>query len=153
MDASVVVKWFHEEEHTMEALMLREAHDDDLCELIAPAILPYGVSNALMKPPNLFSMEDILNAVQAIYLRLPALKAPYLEDVGKTVKKAFQLRITVYDAAYIVLAEDEGSTLITGDKELYTRVHDEKLVLFLGSGRFKELIQELRHAEDPASVQ
>ena len=47
VDASVVVKWFIEEEFSREARLLRDAYADGLVDIVTPSLLPYEVLNAL----------------------------------------------------------------------------------------------------------
>jgi len=41
VDASVVIKWFANEQNSEEALLLKEAYAKGLEDLFAPCILPY----------------------------------------------------------------------------------------------------------------
>ncbi|MEM4853129.1 MAG: type II toxin-antitoxin system VapC family toxin [Thermofilum sp.] len=58
VDASVVVKWFVEEEHSRESKLLRDAYAAGLVDLSVPAILPFEVVNAL-KYSGAFSEEEL----------------------------------------------------------------------------------------------
>jgi predicted nucleic acid-binding protein len=46
-DAPVVVKWFVEEEHTGDALRLRDDYVDRVVDVASPDLMPYEVLNAL----------------------------------------------------------------------------------------------------------
>ncbi len=143
LDASVVVKWFHEEEYTSEALMLREAHNRGLCKFIVPILIVYEVSNALKKPPNLFNEREVGDAVESVFSRLTEIVAPDQTSMRTAIEAAFKYEITMYDASYVALAENEKIMMVTGDEWLSTRVKNEEIVLFLGSRRYKELIREV----------
>lgn len=123
--------------------MLREAHDKGLCQLVAPALLLYEVPNALKKPPNLFSEEEVMEAAEAIFLRMAEIRSPDQEDVRMAIQGAFRYKITLYDAACVALAEKEKNLLITGDRGLSTKIGNENLVVFLGSKGFKKLIDDV----------
>lgn len=58
VDASVVVKWFVEEEYSRESKLLRDAYAAGLVDLSAPTILPYEVVNAL-KYSGAFNEEEL----------------------------------------------------------------------------------------------
>lgn len=45
VDASVVIKWFANEENSKDALLLKEAYEKGLEDLSAPSILPFEVLN------------------------------------------------------------------------------------------------------------
>ena len=47
VDASVVIKWFANEQNSEEALLLKEAYAKGLEDLSAPCILPFEVLNGL----------------------------------------------------------------------------------------------------------
>jgi predicted nucleic acid-binding protein len=48
IDASVVIKWFANEEYSKEALLLKEAYVKGLEDLSAPCILPFEILNGFM---------------------------------------------------------------------------------------------------------
>ncbi len=52
IDASVVIKWFSEEEYTDKAIEIRNEFFKGTCELAAPDLILYEVSNALRFNPN-----------------------------------------------------------------------------------------------------
>lgn len=47
VDASVVIKWFANEENSKDAFLLKEAYEKGLEDLSAPCILPFEVLNGL----------------------------------------------------------------------------------------------------------
>ncbi len=47
VDASIIVKWFVEEEYSKEARLLRNSYIDGSKVLNTPSILPYKVLNTL----------------------------------------------------------------------------------------------------------
>ena len=48
IDASVVIKWFIEEEDSIKAILLKDEHIQGKTILIAPDLLIYEVANVLM---------------------------------------------------------------------------------------------------------
>ena len=143
LDASVAVKWFHEEEYTPEALMLREANDRGLCEFLSPVLIVYEFSNALKKPPNLFSEKEVTDAMNSVFSRLTEIVTPNQMDIDEVIKTAFKYNITAYDASYVALATDRKTVMVTGDKWLASKVKNERIAIFLGSGNYKEFIQQI----------
>jgi predicted nucleic acid-binding protein len=58
-------------------------------------------------------------------LELPLAVRPARDLVPAALVRGLQLELTVYDAAYVVLAEAAGAVLVTADRELaqaYERV-------------------------------
>ena len=123
--------------------MLREANDRGLCEFLSPVLIVYEVSNALKKPPNLFSEKDVTDAVNSVFSRLTEIVTPNQMDIDEVIKTAFKYNITAYDASYVALATDRKTVMVTGDKWLASKVKNERIAIFLGSGNYKEFIQQI----------
>jgi len=66
LDASVVIKWFSEEEYTDKAVKLREDFFRGELELAVPDLLLYEVSNALRYNPD-FDENDVVEAVDSLF--------------------------------------------------------------------------------------
>lgn len=117
VDASVVVKWFVEEEDSARARVLMEDFSAQDVELHAPAILPFEILNALRFHPG--STEGLLLSVQAALERFAIREHPFRGDY---CRRALHLAVTddlaVYDAAYLALARELGLKLVTADASL-----------------------------------
>lgn len=126
VDASVVVKWFVEE-YSEEANLLKDAYVSGLLDLAAPALLPYEVLNAL-KYSGHFG-EDELKEVASILEDYQITLYIIEGDLGsKTVEIAMRKGLTIYDAAYVALADKLKTVLYTADEKLIRKVSDENLV-------------------------
>jgi predicted nucleic acid-binding protein len=118
LDASIVVAWaFSDERHPVaEAALDRLATDDGA----APFLWWFEVRNALLAGE---SRQRLNEAGTAAFLqrlaRLPIAldRAP---DQGLLLDLARRHRLTVYDAAYLELANRRGLMLATLDKDLCT---------------------------------
>ncbi len=127
IDASVAVKWFNPEKLSHEALELRNKHVKNKIHFYAPELLLYEVINALRWNSE-FNEGDILKASKSlidlmiIYQNLP---------LEKAVKLAYQYGLTIYDSAYIALANNLGGILVTADDKLYKQAQDEKCIVLL----------------------
>lgn len=123
VDASVVIKWFIEEEYSREARLLRKAYEDGIIDVAAPTLLPYEVLNAL-KYSGAFG-EDELKEVASI---LDDFQFTLYNLEGKQALKAIELAmrkgITIYDASYVALALMLNTILYTADEKLLKKVHD-----------------------------
>ncbi len=123
VDASVVVKWFVEEEGSERALRLRDRYIDGEIELIAPELITFEVLNAL-RYKGLFTEEEmaqIQEALEAYAFSLYSLSGDYAR---KTLEVAFRNDITVYDASYVALAVVRETHLYTADEELRRRLKE-----------------------------
>lgn len=119
VDASVVVKWFVEEEYTDAALAVRDAYVDGAIELAAPSLLPYEVVNAL-RYSGAFE-ETELTKVSTALTKYDIDLVPYRRIDG-IVETALETDATVYDAAYVTLAETRSEPLYTTDERLLEAV-------------------------------
>ena len=126
VDASVVVKWFVEEEGSDKALRLRDKYIDGEISIIAPELIIFEVLNALYYK-RLFSeseMKEVSEALEAYSFTLYALKGEYAE---KTVETAVENGITIYDASYVALAMIRDTHMYTADERLIEKLKGEYL--------------------------
>lgn len=142
LDASVAVKWFHEEDFTTEALRIRDAADKGKVEIIVPSIFPYEVINALRKPPNLFDKEQLKSAGESIELRDLLGEKADKGDLNAILELTFRYSINPYDASYLLIAKRFKTKVITADKELVERTGKDNLALFIGSSQLESSIFE-----------
>ena len=125
-DASVVVKWFVEEEHTDAALRLRDDYVDRTVDIASPDLLPYEVLNALRYNPGLGErqLKEIVEALDKYSLWL----APLEGDLAYAcVENSMRHGISVYDSAYISLGQIREIPVYTADRVLMNRVGDERI--------------------------
>ncbi|HYT18246.1 MAG TPA: type II toxin-antitoxin system VapC family toxin [Thermoplasmata archaeon] len=117
VDASVVAKWFLQEENTLTARRLREDFLEGSLRLRVPSLLPFEVLNALKYNPN-FPSRGLLAASRALdaagLLTVPL----FGEYAERTVAIASRFDLTIYDAAYVALADIADCTLYTADEQL-----------------------------------
>lgn len=121
LDASVVVKWFVEEEYSEKALEIRKSYLARTINIVCPQILPFEVLNALRYNPE-FGEEQIRtasDALQKYQFRL----YPILGEIAHLcIKNAFKFGTTMYDASYISLAEYLDFKLYSADEKLLERI-------------------------------
>ena len=120
-DASVVVKWFIEDEYTDKADELRRDYVDQLIDIAVPELIYYEVLNALrysgvFGEDELTTIGEVLQGFQ--FLELP-LKGEFLRE---TIRRALKHGITIYDACYIAVASIEKGTLYTADEKLLEKL-------------------------------
>ena len=130
LDASVIVKWFSEEEHTDKALKIRERIRIGKEKVIVPDLLLYELANALKYNPN-FDASDVSDALTSIFDMDINIVTPIPETINSAIKLGFQYNITVYDAFYIALARETELIYITADKRLCERVNNLNFVRYI----------------------
>ncbi len=140
LDASVAVKWFHDEEFTSEALKIRESADKGRVEIIVPPIFPYEVINALRKPPNLFDKEQLMSASESIELRDLLGEKADKGDLNAALELTFKYAVNPYDASYLLMAKRFKTRVVTADRKLVERLGKEELTLFIGSSELENHI-------------
>jgi len=122
-DASIVAKWFLEEDFSDKARQLRDSFVTGKLTISVPSLFFYETLNALWHS-GLFNEEELVLAARALY--------KYGFDVwdpkGKTYEQSAMLSskydISVYDASYVALALQLKATLYTADSELIQKFRE-----------------------------
>ncbi len=115
VDASVAAKWFLPEAESEASLALRRAHLDGRILLHAPVFLPFEVANALRYHPAL-GAEPVAAAVGHLFGVQVRLEPPTPESLSRAVEVAYRTGLSVYDAAYVALAERLDCPLYSADE-------------------------------------
>jgi predicted nucleic acid-binding protein len=131
IDASVLLAFYlPAEPYKAQALALLGDAAAGLVRLVTPTLAYYEVLNALsravrgLKKGQELSIEDALEILTA--MAGLELEERHVKGLGEQILRISQMyQRTSYDAAYLALAEHEGSPLITGDKRLYNAVKEK----------------------------
>lgn len=121
LDASVIVKWFNQEEHTDKALRAKELYQRGRLELVEPELVRYELGNSLRYNPS-FGVEDVRIALFALEKLQLAMRPLSGELARRTVDAAYLYGLTLYDSSYVALAEMVESILYTADAEVVAKV-------------------------------
>ncbi|MGC9107955.1 MAG: type II toxin-antitoxin system VapC family toxin [Infirmifilum sp.] len=119
-DASVAVKWVILEAYSDHAFKLRDDLLDGLVEVHAPAFFLVEVASALRK----YVIRGLVRRSQAERaFGLIAESGVVLHNlepgfIARSLQAGLDLGVTVYDAAYIVLADSLGALMYTADEGL-----------------------------------
>lgn len=119
VDSSVTLTWCFEDEHTVASLALLEQVVEN--GAMAPALWPLEVMNALIMAERRKRVDAAQRQQLTVLLRdLPiALDEETAEQAwSATVQLAERHRLTVYDAAYLELAQRRSLPLASLDDEL-----------------------------------
>jgi len=117
LDASIILKWLLTEEGSERALLFRERHIKGEERIAVPSLLFYEIANVLRYSEG-FSDEAVLTLFETIKdIELSAIHPPF-SDFEETIIYARSKQISVYDAAYVVLARNLECDLITADRRL-----------------------------------
>ena len=117
VDASVVVKWFIEEEYTTQALKLRDMFANGKIILIGPSLLNFEILNALKysRIYNKNELKELAVAIGKYGFELHELIGNYSE---LTAEIAEARDLSIYDASYIALAELNDIDLFSADNKI-----------------------------------
>ncbi len=119
LDASVTLAWVHGDERTDAIIGLFETIADGAAHV--PSLWPLEVANSLMMAvrrgrTNEELVERALVDLKSIRIEIDADTADHAW--GSTMRLAEAYRLTVYDAAYLELAQRRRLPLATLDKAL-----------------------------------
>ncbi|MDA4134234.1 MAG: type II toxin-antitoxin system VapC family toxin [Thaumarchaeota archaeon] len=120
-DASVIVKWFVEEEFSTQALRLRDDQVEQRVRVVVPALAGYEVLNALRYSGS-FGAEELVEVSRALdgYQFLEVGMSGRCAE--EAVRMALEYGITVYDAACLSIGKVRGLDVYTADEELLRKV-------------------------------
>lgn len=116
IDASVIFKWFSNEENSDKAVNLMKEQIEEKTLLIVPDFAILEVLNALRYKKDSKEISNANRDLWDIQLKKERLN-PQLLD--KSIDLALKYNITVYDALYVAIAQFHGAPLISADKELF----------------------------------
>ncbi len=123
VDANVVLRAIFPDEAQSQAQLLIRDHITGRVPLKAPALLPYELSNAIWQAEKRGRISrslanEILQTIARLELEIVT------QAWGEMLPMARQFGCSAYDAAYLSLAQTTGEPLMTGDRRLYSAVHD-----------------------------
>lgn len=134
VDASVVIKWFVEEDYSQAARDLLKSFGKGSADLCAPSLLLYEVGNALWRIVNRLKLLRVTYVVGAYssFLKVPI---HYIDltkqDASDSLKLSLELGLTFYDAVYLNMSEKLAKTLVTADDEILRKVKGDFRVAHL----------------------
>ena len=121
LDASVVIKFFLDEgPSSLKAMEYLRFHLTGRETVAAPDLMPYEVCNTLVFKSHL-SDEKVSEGVTSLFSFELSLVPLELTDYLKAAHLARRFHTTVYDAAYVHLAEKLHCDLITADEQLWQK--------------------------------
>jgi predicted nucleic acid-binding protein len=122
IDSSVALKWiFTEEKGVEQAVRIRDAHVSGKSEIAVPALFFYEIANVLAVQPKLSTKEalEAFELVSAFELNVHELD---ISGYTEAMTFARKYSVSVYDAAYHVLAGRLGCHFLTADRKFWEKV-------------------------------
>lgn len=130
LDASVVIKWFSNEEFTPIALELRDNYVKGNADIACPDLVIYEVSNALRYNKSL-KEKDVKDSVNSLLSLGISIIVPTKSVVESAISIAFQYDIALYDACFTALAKELNFKYVTADEKLYNKIKKIGFVVLL----------------------
>ncbi len=129
LDSSIIAKWFFPEDDTEIALEIKNKFLHKEIELLVPLLLYYEVSNLLKSAvkSSRATLEEVTKLFTA-FLKLNFEVYSSRDLMSEALKKAVEYDISSYDAAYIVLSEQQEVPFITADQKLINKVNSKFMV-------------------------
>jgi predicted nucleic acid-binding protein len=123
LDANVVLRAYFPDEDQAKAQALIRDHVSGRVQLIAPTLLVYEFTNAILQAVRRRRItaeegEAILDSFEGLAIQMEPVSWQQMLPL------AHQFDRPAYDAAYLALAEAKQVPLVTGDLRLYNAVRD-----------------------------
>jgi len=123
VDSSVVVKWFVTEIHTVEALQVLQAYQQNHLTLLVPDLMLAEFGNILWKKQRLQGLSAIdAQEIMRLFRALPFQITPTAILLDEAYRIAVTHQRTVYDSLYIALSIRENCSFVTADERLVNSV-------------------------------
>jgi predicted nucleic acid-binding protein len=122
VDANVLLRAFFPDEAQAQAQAVVREHVAGRIHLMAPALLPYELCNAVWQAERRGRVtrpqaDAVLQAMAGLEVEITP------QTWGALLPLARQFDRSAYDAAYLALAQATSQPLVTGDERLYNAVY------------------------------
>jgi len=128
LDASVIVKWYFEEQDSEKATRIRDLYRNYIIEIIVPDLLYYEVVNAIRFNKNITAREKIRIIKNLFKINLET-KVLEKQDFIEALTSADKYDTTIYDTIYYILAKKLNGKYITADQDFYNKINDKYVEL------------------------
>ena len=127
IDSSVALKWrLRDEEATAQADVLLDDFLAGKLDLLTPTLFEYEITNALKVAVTMGRLsEDDARTALADFQAYQIEQRAFATIQQRTFQLACQYHRSVYDSAYLALAQSLGVLFYTGDKRLFNAVSKE----------------------------
>lgn len=133
VDASTCLKWvFNDEVFSVQAVQLQKQFLMEKICLIAPTLWFYEVTNGI-KSAALRSRVSPMKSKSLLKLLLKSKPetVPMEEVLTECLENAIKFEISVYDSAYVTLAQINNIPLITSDQKLANKISPSIKTVYL----------------------
>ena len=123
VDVNVLLAAFFPDEQQLQAQALIRDHVSGRVQLVAPTLLVYEFTNAVVQAMRRGRISDddgngILTAFDGLGIVMEPVSWPQIVPLARRFDRS------AYDAAYLALARVRGELFVTGDLRMYNAVRD-----------------------------
>lgn len=129
-DASIIVKWFVEEENTKNALKIRDDYRKGIIDIWSTELMPFEVLNALRYNPEL-GKDEICEVAKSLSKFKFALYPLLNEIADLCIEDALKYGLSIYDSSYLALSEIFDKELYTADEKMISKVSGKEKIAHL----------------------
>ncbi len=130
VDASVIVKWFVEEDYTRHALRMRDDYKKGIIDIWSTELMPFEVINALRYNSELGQQE--IGKVTKSLSKFKIALYPLLKELGDlSIELALKYGLTIYDSSYLALGRTFDKALYTADEKMMSKISGKERVTHL----------------------
>ncbi len=126
-DTSVIIKWFSPEEDWEKAAKIAEMVADKKAKIVLPQSVPLELINALHFG-NKFPLEKTIECLIAFFDLQPELVSIDKLSAQKVTRFSYDVNLTSYDAAFLIIAEERGIKLFTADYKHHQKSISKNIV-------------------------
>ena len=131
LDSSVVIKWFRKDEVLRDrAIQLRQTYLEGQLTIYVPDLLVYEIANVLRYKPNL-DRAQVQKALESLYAMQIKIEDITAGVISRAIEIAYSYDITVYEAAFVAMAEHLETDFITADEKLGQKLQNISYVRYL----------------------
>ncbi len=129
-DASVIVKWFVEEDFTKNALNIRDDYKKGIIDIWSTELMPFEVINALRYNQEL-GREELVKAGKSLSKFKIALYPLLNELADLCIENALKYGLTIYDSSYLALSQTFDKEFFTADEKMMSKISSKERVTHL----------------------
>lgn len=129
-DASVIVKWFVEEDYTKNALKMKKDYITGKIDIWSTQLMPFEVLNALRYNQQL-AQDEIAKTSNSLSKFKIALH-PLVDEIAELcIQDALKYGLSVYDSSYLALSKAFDKDLYTADERMLSKVPRKERIAHL----------------------
>jgi predicted nucleic acid-binding protein len=129
-DASVIVKWFVDEDYTEHVLKMKKDYTTGTIDIWSTQLMPFEVLNALRYNQQL-GVEELGKASSSLSKFKVALH-PILDGLAElSIQDASRYGISIYDSSYLALSKTFDKQLYTADEKMLAKITGKEKVAHL----------------------